>query len=153
MEPPPQSKEICKHYRKGACRYGFSGKKQCEEGNQCQWNLPKICSKLFKYGFHPERGCKGKKSGCTDFHPFICGDLLKGECLDPECKKGFHLKSLKRRVKRAPDGSQATGSSPVITPVIPVAPTSQEGQNIPISGGYSEAVSGPPPKLAVSLFF
>ena len=104
-----------------------------------------------------------KKSGCNDFHPFICGDLLKGECIDPECKKGFHLKSLKRRAKRPPDGSQETGSSPVITPVIPVAPTSQGDQNIPISGGdkrivgaasYSEAVSGPPPlKLAVSLFF
>ena len=76
-------------------------------------------------------------SGCQSFHPELCKSAFKSE-YKSKCKKGFHLRSLKRRAKRAPDGSQATGSSPVITPVIPVAPTSQGGQNIPISGGDKE---------------
>ena len=55
---------------------------------------------LFKYGFHPERGCKGKKSGCNYIHPFIFGDLRKGECNDVNCQKGFHLRSLVKKTRK-----------------------------------------------------
>ena len=30
------------------------------------------------------------------FHPYICKDLLKGECVGKECNKGFHVFSIKK---------------------------------------------------------
>ena len=78
--------------------HGFSGNKPHENKEKCGWLHPKVCQKLFRYGFS-ERGCKGKAQGCTEFHPKICKDLLDGVCEGKDCKKGFHLRSIKGRNK------------------------------------------------------
>ena len=44
--------------------------------------------------------CKGKSTGCQEFHPSVCIDLLKGECIGKDCTKGFHLFSLRKRAKQ-----------------------------------------------------
>ena len=91
--------EICKYYRRGICRHGLSGNKEVE-GKICTRIHPKVCAKFFKHGFHKIRGCNGKASGCQEFHPSICLDLLKGECIGRECTKGFHLYSLRKRARQ-----------------------------------------------------
>ena len=88
-----RKEEVCKYYRRGQCKFGFSGLKKNKDGETCGWSHPKVCEKLFRYGFHPVKGCKGKEAGCEDFHPKVCGNSFKGKCED-ECQSGFHLRSI-----------------------------------------------------------
>ena len=83
--------ELCRHYKNGRCNHGFSGNKPFNNVEKCAYMHPKVCEKLFKFGFHKTKGCKGKASGCNDFHPNICKDLLNGTCSGNECSKGFHF--------------------------------------------------------------
>ena len=137
-DTPPSKKGICKHYRKGCCRHGFSGRKKVEDTLQCEWEHPKICPKLFKHGFHPERGCKGKKAGCEDFHPFICGELLKGECKEANCQRGFHLRSLVKKPKKR-------DQIPVVETIPPVVEVRQEPQSQAQPQTVPIQYIGPPP--------
>ena len=141
------SNTLCKHYNKGRCKHGFSGQKRDPESGveRCGWKHPKVCEKLFKYGHDRERGCLGKRVGCTDYHPYICGKSFKEKC-DENCKDGFHLRSIMRRHKKVPptrdsgtppsDGERKDDSSnqnpggqvvevvgtQVVTPAAPVLP-------------------------------
>ena len=140
----------------------ISGRKKVEDTLQCEWEHPKICPKLFKHGFHPERGCKGKKAGCEDFHPVICGELLKGECQEINCQRGFHLRSLVRKPKKR-DQTPEVESSPHVAEVRHEPQSLVQPQNVtnqyigppPQTGSsiasYSSVVSGPPPCSIVQL--
>ena len=84
--------EVCSYFIKGQCRHGFSGKKAVDGKNCCGFLHPKVCDKLFKYGYERERGCNGRN--CPNFHPSVCKDSRYGNCIGRECKKGFHIRSI-----------------------------------------------------------
>ena len=64
-----QMKPVCKHYRKGKCQFGITGK-------GCEYGHPKICKVLMKHGNGGEKGCRlGKR--CKDFHPYMCTKSLR----------------------------------------------------------------------------
>ena len=91
---------LCKYYNFGNCKHGFSGTKEHDGKSACGWNHPKICSKMFKFGLDVTKGCKGKGSGCKEFHPALCSNHIKGSCDGKDCRNGFHLRSILRMHKR-----------------------------------------------------
>ena len=54
---------------------------------------------MFRYGLHPEKGCKGKDVGYEEFHPKICGNSFKDKC-ENECSNGFHLRSIIKNTEK-----------------------------------------------------
>ena len=55
---------------------------------------------MFKFGLDVTKGCKGKGSGCKEFHPALCSNHIKGSCDGKDCRNGFHLRSILRMHKR-----------------------------------------------------
>ena len=81
--------KTCRFYQTGTCKHGISGK-------ECQFDHPKMCEKLLKYGTKQPQGCNlGKR--CSKFHPKMCPtSISKLECFDNKCKLR-HVKGTKRK--------------------------------------------------------
>ena len=56
--------KLCRFYQKGKCKHGLRGKNY-------QYQHPKACTKLMKYGNKNPRGCSAG-SKCLDYHPRLC---------------------------------------------------------------------------------
>jgi hypothetical protein len=113
---------ICRHFLKGNCIHGMSGK----SNNGCKYRHLKTCNKILKHGTRGKYGCnKGNK--CEHFHPKMCSSsLIKGVCFDPECNLN-HVKGTKRiDEKQKPPVKTNTAES------LPLH-ASQHGVNHPIS--------------------
>jgi len=79
----------CRFYMKGKCKHGIRGK-------NCQYNHPKACTKLMKYGNKASKGCSAG-SKCADFHPRMCSSSIKtGTCFNNMCPFA-HVKGTKRK--------------------------------------------------------
>ena len=84
-----KNQKVCRHFLKGNCKYGMSGK-------DCMFYHPKFCKKLMKHGTKKKEGCSKGKS-CEHFHPKMCPtSIAKLECFDDHCEL-FHIKRTKRR--------------------------------------------------------
>ena len=79
IKPGGADKPICRHYKKGNCRFGRVGK-------DCPNSHPRPCRRLLSHGTHPTRGCT-KGDTCEQFHPVMCESSLKGKCSQADCKK------------------------------------------------------------------
>ena len=53
---------------------------------------------MFRFGLCKEKGCQGKAK-CGEFHPKLCDDHVKGWCDGFDCTKGFHLRSITKKVR------------------------------------------------------
>lgn len=71
---PKTDQSICKYYRKGECRHGFTGPEE------------QMCTKFRKWGHLGTFGCKGGKNCDRGLHPQMCRDK-PGNC-------GVHLYCL-----------------------------------------------------------
>jgi hypothetical protein len=82
---PPAAETIqplCKHYKRGRCRHGVTGKTMVN-GSACKFLHPKKCLKYCRYGNDEHKGCQGS---CAFFHPFLCRNSIRfKKCYDREC--------------------------------------------------------------------
>ena len=78
---------------------------------------------MFRFGLCKAKGCQGKAKNCSEFHPKLCNDHVKGICDGFECTKGFHLRSITKKIR-----SEATKDDPQ-EPRVPV-PTAKQGNVI-----------------------
>ena len=58
------------------------------EKNGYRFSHPRVCDKMFKYGFEKERGCSGKN--CPNFHPSVC----KTQKMDAPFEKNVRRTSI-----------------------------------------------------------
>ena len=83
--------DVCRFYRQGRCKHGFSGKK---EGN-CQYGHPKLCRKFLTNGNQQRRGCT-LGAQCQFLHPKMCrSSLRERRCYREDCTY-MHIKGTKR---------------------------------------------------------
>ena len=87
-----KNNEVCKHYLRGSCKYGFSGKKTLKDGtNKCNWEHPKLCTKYMNQG-NGVGGCNGQ---CDKIHPSMCRQSMTSGVCDKfgtgqRCMEGYH---------------------------------------------------------------
>ena len=83
----------CRFYVKGKCKHGIRGK-------NCQYNHPKACPKLMKYGNKGPRGCNAG-ANCAQFHPRMCSSsITSGACFNIQCTFA-HVKGTKIMPKKS----------------------------------------------------
>ena len=96
--PPLVSAKMCKHFLKGTCRHGFSGKVERDNIKECKYSHPKLCKKFLDHGTS-KYGCSLGK-GCEFVHPKLCKESMESKiCTSTErgkrCVNGYHIKGTK----------------------------------------------------------
>lgn len=83
--------KVCRYYKAGKCKHGFSGK----TGGECKFLHPTMCKKFRNHG-NRENGCKDSK--CKNVHVQICPNSYRtGKCSNSDCKYNFHLRPLSEK--------------------------------------------------------
>ena len=84
----PEEKPICKHFMRGACRFGASGKLVTPQGTlECPDTHPQTCLKFERKGY---RGCE-EPCAAEKTHRTICKHFEKGTCAKgANCTSGIH---------------------------------------------------------------
>ena len=89
------NERVCPRYKSGKCPHRLRGNKMVE-GNKCELNHPKRCTKFCKFGSKHRHGCN-KGGNCDYYHPTICKFTLQSRlCTNKECTF-VHLKGTKRK--------------------------------------------------------
>lgn len=80
--------KICRFYKRNNCKHGILG-------THCNFDHPKPCPKLMKFGLEEEKGCR-LGARCDHYHPRMCrNSLRKGICLNTQCRF-THKKGTRR---------------------------------------------------------
>ena len=97
-----EKSQICSHFLRGRCRWGMSGKRPLNTGggrvqtsDECQYEHPRVCSKLLNHGDSKNTrwGCDG--STCKKAHPKMCTSSMNSRMCWKSCDKGWHVKGTK----------------------------------------------------------
>ena len=94
--------KTCSHFLRGICRWGMSGRRpvkgggdRAETSSECQYEHPRVCSKLLNHGDgkNTRWGCDG--SSCNKSHPKMCTTSMNSRKCWKRCEKGWHVKGTK----------------------------------------------------------
>ena len=145
----PQKEQICLHYQRNQCRYGY-------KGSECAYSHPKKCILWVKKGI---RGCV-KGTHCEYYHPKICHSSARDKTCYKESCKLSHLPGTARKPPQVtpaviPAISQpiAANAPPAIAinssqTVPPSDGSNAGGASSPTAPGFYSAHPPPPPSLS-----
>ena len=95
--------QVCQNYKKGKCLHGLRGKKEIN-GQVCELEHPKYCSRFCRFGTHKKYGCT-KGSNCEFCHPVLCKFSVRSKlCTNSDCTF-IHLKGTRRKAPSQKENS------------------------------------------------
>ena len=102
--------KICEKYKRGKCPHGLRGNKKVN-GQACEFQHPKYCSKFCRFGTQKKFGCS-RGSECKFLHPILCKFSVKKKmCTNAECTY-IHLKGTRRKEGENYQSQKKAGDRP-----------------------------------------